>query len=46
MLFAYPKLTAALIVSVVGILSIVFFDYLTKKKGDKKDGEYLRRKDE
>lgn len=46
MLFAYSKLTVALIVSVVGILSIVFFDYLTKKKGDKKDGECHERKDE
>lgn len=42
MLFAYPKLTAAFIVAVVSILSIIFFDYLTKKKGDSKDGSSNR----
>ncbi len=46
MLFAYPKLTAAFVVAVVGILSIVFFDYLTKKKGDKNDRERYGRKEE
>ena len=46
MLFAYPKITAAFIVAVVSILSIIFFDYLTKKKGDKKDGKRHGRKDE